>query len=308
MALPMLSKPVNPMADPMAQYLRLRDAGALAAEKGSYEEALPFFESALDLAQSIGDSILVDRAFCNRATVAIALGTVGEEISELRAILMRDQDGENSRLCAYHIAWYFMSRKSFKKALFYARIALDRSILLNRREWVASSHNRIGNVLIAESYFDEACTEYDKALALSDTMSPVDKARLLDNIGYCRIIEKRYSEGFELLYRSLRTLRRFDAECYLVHLDLCLAHLEVGRWRDARCHGETALTRARQLGRADVIKNSLYLLGQTASMSGAGTQAAGAYFAQLQDYFPNAPFLTEFLLSIDVRKMINLKA
>ncbi len=304
MALTMLSKP----ADPVVEYQRLRDAGAHAVESGRYEEALPLFESALELAHSIGDSILVDRAFCNRATVAIALQRVDGEISELRSILMRDQDAENSRLSAYHIAWYFMSQKAFKKALFYARIALDRSVTLDRQEWIASSHNRIGNILIAESYFDEACTEYEKALALSNTMSPVDKARILDNIGYCRIIDKRYSEGFELLYRSLRTLRRFDAECYLVHLDLCLAHLEVGRWRDAQCHGEAALVRARQLGQADVIKNSLYLLGQTASMSGAGKEAACAYFAQLQSYFPDAPFLTEFLLSIDVRKMINLKA
>ncbi len=304
MALPLLSKP----ADPSHEYQRLRDAGAQAADKGCFEEALPLFESALEVAHSTGDSILVDRAFCNRATVAIALQRVGNEISELRSILMRDQDAENSRLSAYHIAWYFMSQKAFKKALFYARIALDRSITLGRREWIASSHNRIGNILIAESYFEDACSEYEKALALSDTMSPADKARILDNIGYCRIIDKQYSEGFELLYRSLRTLRQVNAECYLVHLDLCLAHLEVGRWRDAQSHGEVALARAQQLGRADVIKNCLYLLGQTASMSGAGKEAACAYFAQLQDYFPDAPFLTEFLLSIDVRKMINLKA
>jgi phosphoglucomutase len=40
--------------------------------------------------------------------------------------------------------------------LFYARIALERAEALGRQDWVASTHNHIGNVLLAESFVDEA--------------------------------------------------------------------------------------------------------------------------------------------------------
>ena len=306
MALTMLTPP----ADPAREYQRLRDAGAAAVESGRYEEALALFDGALEQALALEDPVLVDRAFCNRATVVIFLDRVENEIPELRAILMRNQDAENSRLAAHHVSEHFEAQKAFKKALFYARIALERSEALDRKDWIASSHNRIGNILMAESYFDEACAEYEKALAHSDQMAPVWRARIHDNVGYCRILQSRYDEGFRLLYKSLQTLRRFDAQRFLIstHLDLCFAHLEVGRWRDARRHGEASLKRAQQFNEIDSIKNSLYLLGQTASMAGEGDASARAYFSQLQDYFPGAPFLTDFLLSIDVRKIINLKA
>lgn len=306
MALTMLDR----AADPAQEYQRFRDAGAHAVEGGRYEEALELFESALGLARQMGDPVLADRAYCNCATVVIFLRRVDGEIQGLRTILTRNQDTENSRLAAHHIAQYFEIQKSFKKALFYARVALDRSELLERRDWIASSHNRIGNILMAESYFDEACAEYEKALTLSDAMAPVWRARILDNVGYCRVLQKRYHEGFSLLYESLRTLRRFDAQRFLIstHLDLCLAHLEVGRLADARRNGEAALVRAEHFGDTDATKNCLYLLGQTASLAKGGERAARLYFAKLQHYFPDAPFLTDFLLSIDVRKMINLKA
>jgi tetratricopeptide (TPR) repeat protein len=57
--------------------------------------------------------------------------------------------------------------------LFYARIALDRSQVLESVDWLASSRNQIGNFLLAESRFDQALHEYEEALALL----PADQTR-----------------------------------------------------------------------------------------------------------------------------------
>lgn len=56
------------------------------------------------------------------------------------------------------------------------------------------------------------------------------------------------------------------------------------------------------------MKNVLYLLGEAANLQG-DFDLARSYFLRLQrDYYPNADYLPDFLLAIDVRKLVNLKA
>ena len=107
-----------------------------------------------------------------------------EPLTELRSILVARRDLETSRLAAYNIARIYERTKQYKKGLFYARTARDLSELLDRPEWIASSHNRIGNLLLAESYFAEACEEYDLALSLFEPSESVRHAILLENVGY----------------------------------------------------------------------------------------------------------------------------
>jgi Tfp pilus assembly protein PilF len=89
-------------------------------------------------------------------------------------------------------------------------------------------------------------------------------------------------------------------------LDLCFAHLELRRFADAWRHGHRALALGPTAG-GDTEKNALYLLGEVANLAG-DDQRAQDYFSRLQRFYPDAPFLTDFLLAIDVRKVINLKA
>ena len=136
------------------------------------------------------------------------------------------------------------------------------------------------------------------------------RALLLQNLGYCRILQKRFREGYTLLYESLAVLRRFKAWRFEAgtRLDLCFAHLETERFRHARRQGEAALRLAEATDQPEAMKNALYLLGETESLSGTGG-AAHAYFSRLQkEFFPDASYLPAFLMTVDVRKMINLHA
>lgn len=288
----------------------LKQRGHQAAEAGRLDEAADIFARALELANEHGDPRLIDLAVCNKAAVAIVLGQGQPELPRLREILVQNGDPVNCRLAAYNIARYFELTKNFKKALFYGRIARERAERQERPEWVASSHNLIGNVLLAESMLDEACAEFEQALALMPQEPSVWKARILDNLGYCRILQQRYPEGYALLYDSLRLLRRYRAGRYEIstRLDLCFAHLETGRLAHARRQGGTALRLAEAAGEADSIKNALYLLGEAESLSGDDASARG-HFARLQrEFFPDAGYLTGFLLAMDVRKLVNLHA
>jgi Tfp pilus assembly protein PilF len=285
--------------------------GRLATQEGRYAEAQELFAQAWERARQLGNQALADRVFCNKAAVTIELGEADSILGELRKILMRNSDQENCRLAAYNIARAYEYLKDYKKGLFYARIAKNHTDSLENpsQEWVASGHNQIGNFLVADSLFEEAVPEYETALQLTPESSPTRRAVIERNLGYCKIIQKQFRAGFTLLYRSLRTLRSSGplSERMFAHLDLSFAHLEVERYATAHRHAERGLAVAQQLRHADATKNALYLLGESANLMGDEALAC-FYFDQLQVHFPDTPFLTDFLLAIDVRTMINLRA
>ena len=279
-------------------------------ELGRLQEAEAIIDTALDWARDHGDARHVDSAICARAAVAIHLGRGEEELSYLREILLRNADPGNCRLAAYNLSIYYQFIKNYKKSLFYARIAFDRSRHLDRLDWMASSHNQLGNALLGESFVEQACSEYEQALALMPDEVSIWRARILTNLGYCRVLQNRFQEGYSLLYESLRLARRFGSKLFelVPRLDLSFAHLETGRYRHAERQGRIALELAEELGQRDAIKNSLYLLGEAANLQG-DIDTAYSLFARLQrEFYPDSDYLPGFLLAVDVRKLVNLHA
>lgn len=286
-----------------------RERWQRSAEVGHLEEAEEIIRGALAWAEEQGDARRIDAAVCALAAVAIQLGRGIGELPRLREILLRNADAANCRLAAYNISIYYQFARNYKKSLFYARIACERALQLSRPDWMAYSRNQLGNALLGQSYIDQACREYEAAAELIPD-SGVWRAQILNNLGYCRVLQKRFAEGYSLLYKSLRLLRRLSAERYQVvpHLDLCFAHLETGKYEHARRHGAAAFELAEKMGDSEATKNALYLLGETANLCG-DTERASDYFTRLQeDYFPDSPYLTGFLLAVDVRSLVNLHA
>ncbi len=294
-----------------AGYEFLSERGQESFKRGEVQVARDLFKEALVRASEAGDERAIDRAFCNLAAVEIEMGQFADtDLTRLREVLMRNVDAESCRLAAYWLACAHELRKGYKKALFYARISLERSIALERPDWVASSHNTLGNILIAESYFDQARGEYEQALAIMPPQHALDRALILDNLGYCRIVEGRIADGLHNLYESLRTLRHLGARGFerYPRLGLCFALLEIGRYRIAYRHGLIALKIAESVDDKNSVKNALYLLGEAANLA-HNTRGARGHFQALQErFFPNDRYLPDFLLAIDVRKLINLKA
>lgn len=293
----------------LQDYEGLRQLGDRAAQEGRLEAALGHLAGALEKAREIGDPDLEDRSLCNLTAVRIELNRADSALTELRGVLVRNSNPETCRLAAYSLARCYEIRKDHKKALFYARIARDHSKVLGRQDWLSSSHNQIANCLVAESFFDEAIDEYRLALEMVHEGHAGRRAVAEGNLGYCYVVRGNFATGMPLLVRSLRGLRRFgsEREVMVAHLDLCYAHLELGRHRWASLHGEKALGAAQRLGDQDTLKNALYLLGETANLLGDEEEAV-AYFTRLKSHFPDTPFLVDFLMAIDVRKMINLRA
>jgi tetratricopeptide (TPR) repeat protein len=293
-----------------AAFEEIRARGQAAIDADRLEEAVDILQTAVDLAIQQGDARLIDLTRCNRAAATVELGRGETELPQLREILVRNSDPASCRLAAYTIGRHYEVTRNYKKALFYARVALDRSRLTGRHDWLASSHNLIGNTLLAESYVEAAGAEYEKALALFSEEPSLARAKILDNLGYCRILQGRHTEAYRLLYESLKLFRRLGTPVYEIvpRIDLCFCHLEAGRYRLARRQGSIALALAESLGERDSIKNGLYLLGEAANLSG-DVEAATGYFMRLQqEFFPGADYLPRFLLAVDIRRLVNLHA
>lgn len=302
-----------PTADPTpdrARYEALRDRAAERIDAGDLAAAEALFEQALAAAREIDDAELVDRAYCNLAGVVVESGRRTAVLSELRRILMSNRDPENCRLAAYHIARAYELAREFKKGLFYARIAHDLSLRLGRERWIASSHNRMGDLLLADSFFDEAFHEYEKGLELMAEEPTFARAVLLDGMGYCQFVRGDHRAGFRSAFASLRMMRRLGVRPWQrgPHLTLCFGYLEQGRFRSAIRHGAVALRLAEEAGDESYVKNSLYLLGEAANLSGDPDGALRHFETLQRRYYPDERFLANFLLAVDVRRMVNLKA
>ena len=287
-----------------------RARGLAALEAGSLDEARECFAAALAAARELGDPELVDRAFCNEAAVAISLGEIDAPVAPLRQILLRNHSAANCYLAAYNIARAYELRKDHKKGLFYARIARDRAESLAHREWLASAWNQIANFLLGDSFFEEAASTYRRAVALLPGIETSRQLVYLTNLAYCDLMLGRMRNGVAMLYRCLRTARRrgWRRGEMIAHVDLCYAHLELGRLREAEKHGRKGLALAEASSEPDWVKNALYLLGEVAVVAGAAPEGRSRFEELQRRFYPDQPHLSDFLVTVDVRQLVNLRA
>jgi tetratricopeptide (TPR) repeat protein len=293
-----------------ADYEREWQLAVAANESGRLETARLHLAAALAAAETLGDEELVERVVCGRAAIAAALGELEDHIPRLCAIVLRNRSNVNAFLAANNVARACELRRDNKKGLFYARIARERAEAMERPEWVAAAANQIGNLLLADSYFEDAAESYRQALGILPAADGQRQLTYLANLGYCELVLGHFPAGLGHLYRCLRAARRNDwARLQMVaHIDLCYGHLELGRYEAAERHGRRGLALAESTGESDWIKNSLYLLGEVAVLDGAD-HLAYAWFHELQHrFYPAQTHLPDLLLSIDIRKLINLRA
>ena len=305
--------------DEIEDFETLRDRARKFVAKGSYREAATVYQRAVEIATAAGEADLADEALCGWGAAETELGNGAEVMPELRKILLGSAVDHNCCLAAYTLARAHELEGEVKKALFYARLFRDRAEYVERAGLKGLAQNLMGNLLVAEGREADAAACYRVALRLSGDASPTWTASAEGNLGYCLVVQAagsrtphraRFREGLKLLYRSLRTFRRERAEwdTALSHLDLCFAHLELRRTACAKRHAATALEFATRVDDLDMVKNCLYLLGQAAMLEG-DTKAARESFSDLERrFYPQQTGLTDVLMCVDLRQVVNLRA
>lgn len=284
----------------------------VAVEAVDLDRALALSERALACAEEDQDPEARDRALGNRASFLLALGRSEGVATEQQAVLFRSQDPVNRYFAAYNLSLVHHQRENFERSLFYGRMALEAAGRSEDAEFHGRAHNRVANVLIAQSYFGEAYEHCEQSLALLPGTSRVNRALVRVTAGYCLSILERLPEAFTHLHRSLRTFRRLRNKSWErlsdVRIALCYAYIEAGRLDHAARHGNVALDAARDAEDSDRLKKALYLLGEVEKQRG-DTRGAFQLFSRLQHvFFPDHPQLVDLLMQAQTHRLVNLLA
>ncbi len=298
------------MSPEMTTVDELRREGLRLYYARALDEALPYFDRALELAD---DDETRDLLTINKASVHIALEQASPEVQALPAIIMRRRALRG--LAAYHLAAKFENEKDYARARFYLEIALDAADEAGDERLRVVTTIDLGNMCVYDSHPAEAIDYYERALALiaeGAVMAAAEEREVqlwaafaTQNLGYCRVIGDRPEDGIPLLHRALEMLATCDGDAYAAepHLDLCLGYFELGKLEEARLHGEIGL---REAVEDRQIRNAHYLLGEVAYTLG-DTAGAEHHFDQLAQYYPDFPQLRNLLFAIDLRKIVNFK-
>jgi tetratricopeptide (TPR) repeat protein len=289
-----------------------RNRALLFLGKGEFPEALAAYDDALTSARAAEDDVFVDWIYACRAAAAAETGPAGDELVELKRILLRGRDAQTSFRAAYSAARIYELRRDFKRALFYSRIAEEHAGKLDDALAAVGCANQSGSLLAVDSRFEEAAAAYSRALSLGDghpSISDIHRAVALDNLGYCRLSLDEVKEGLELVHGAFDTLERHGArsQTVVVLLDLCFGYLKANRYAEARYFGEEGLERSPLSGDASLEKNLLYLLGEACHLSG-DDEAAAEYFDRLAALYPEFRNLRAYLEVFDFRNVINLRS
>ena len=309
--------PEDASADPcdgpgqVEPYTDLKDRGKQATLRGEFREAMVFYTRARQLAHSDGPPERIDEADLNVAMVLIQMGEARKGEEGLREILLRTRDKRIGVAAAYNLASSLRKQGRFERAMTYAQRALERTAGLDAVDCRAMIHNLIGNLHLGQTYLEEALAEYRKALALRESQegdTRYSRAIVLENLGYCLLLQQRLDEGTERIQEALALARevedrRCEAECLQ---DMCYGLLLQDRYDEAVREGEAALELAAEAGYDDIEENCHYLLGELGSRTD-DAERRDRHFQQLQSLHPELPFLRDFLCAVDVTQIITLK-
>jgi len=268
------------------------------------EASIALFDQATSLSEDGEHRELIS---INKSRAMIGLGLGGPEIQKLPQIILRRANPRHVSLAAYSLLSKFRLENEYSRATMYGRIALDAASELGEQSWIASILLEVGNVCVFDSRNSEAIDYYNQALAMVDVVSDPELTRAIiyQNLGYCRLLEDEIEAGLTLIHEAIDLMNRAGAPGYLPesYIDLCFGYLEAGELEKARHFGELGLELATEDRQ---VRNGHYLLGEVAFKNG-DTVGAQRHFGHLARFYPNFPHLSDLLLAIDLRSMVNLK-
>jgi len=282
----------------------LRQLGLSEMRANRPEEAIALFDQALHLTC---DEVLRELLTINKADALISASLDGPEVRELPGIILKRQNARHVYLAAYALQYKYQIAKNFTRAASYAKLALQASEEVHEDGWKSSALIQLGTLALFDSREADAIQYYAEALALLPETDPnlVRRGMAKQNLGYCLLLANEIERGLALIHEAVESLRKANADGYLpeCYLDLCFGYLEIGELAKARHFGELGLEGAVEVRQT---RNGHYLLGEVSYKSG-DLERAKFHFGQLEAFYPDFPHLTDFLLAIDLRSIVNFK-
>jgi tetratricopeptide (TPR) repeat protein len=281
---------------------------------GELKRSAELFAEAEHLADEHGEKDLADRAFCNRCAVLIELEQAATVVPRLKRILLSSSDPRNRFLAAYFTAVASDLDDEPQRATSYAERAMALASEWGEPDARARAANLVGTLAVRASRFADAEAAYREALSLHDGRDGyrrIMEAQEKDNLGYVLICSDRCEDGLRLCEEARGTLEEMQADHYLgeVLQDLCYGYLLHNQLERAETCGERALELALANDDRLVVKNCLFLLGETAVRRG-DTFRARRRLRELAGYYPEVALSEEIIdvfLATDMTSVVNLR-
>jgi tetratricopeptide (TPR) repeat protein len=283
---------------------RCRDA----VHQGRLQRATDLARRGLVVAGRSQDVTLRHQAATNHSMVLLEKGHIDEAEKGLREVVLASTEDETICRAAFYLASSLRRQKRLTRAHFFARTASERATALRDPLWRARCHNLTGNIELNRGDLKAALAQYRRALAIWE-IAPGDHrfalAIVLDNLGYCLTLQKKFREGLPYLARGLAYARqtgdrRTEAEC---RQDLAHTLMSLGAVCAARDNARTALAIGEDREYRDIVQNCFYILGELAALE-EDDEERDYWFTQLQTLFPDVPHLREFLGMFDVSDLL----
>lgn len=297
--------------DLKTRFANFFEKGARFIKQGNFKKAFEEYSKAHEIAQQLGNIILIHKCKANLSLALIELGEYKKAEKGLREIIISSKNDKIIFSASYSLAISLRKQGKYEAALKYAFMAMNKSREMQHPDAQAKSHNLIANIFLFQNYINNALAEYRKALEIRKK-EKVDNgfsmAILKENIGYCYILQKDFRTGIKFIKEALHIAlstgdKRCQSDCYQ---DLSYAYMLLRKLEIAEKMGERALHLSIENGYKDVEKNCYYLLGEINFLKG-NPGKMDSYFQKLQDLYPHLPFLKEFLSEFDVSDFITLK-
>lgn len=282
----------------------LRQEALAAFRTNDFESALETIEQAFTLGPEPDQHEILT---INKARCFIELRRNDPAVQALPMIVMRRREPRHTFLAAYTLQYKFRLEGEYDRANFYGRLAISTAENAGHPEWTPEPLLELGSTCIFTSETAQAIDSFERVLAMIDGSEgrELSVAFAKQNLGYAKVISGEVETGIALIHEAMDLMGRIGADGYVPEsqIDLCYGYLELDELETARHYGELGLEGAVEDRQ---IRNAHYLLGEVLFKLGDVTGARG-HFETLARYYPDFPNLTNLLLAIDLRRMVNLK-
>lgn len=236
------------------------------ATRGSFNEALGYYTSALKLFEELGIKQGISWSHNNMAGIYSEQGNNAKAIESYTKILRTyEEAGDKSGIgdCWINIGTIYFEQDDYDKALECFTKALKLKTEVVDQRGMATSLNNLGNVYGDQGFHDNAIDYYNKSLNKYEELG--DKHGMsyaLSNLGVSHRNIGKYSEALDLLARSLEIREALNEQKGIaISLNaIGTVHEKLGEYDKAIAYGSRALAIAQEIDDATLIEDASYAL------------------------------------------------
>jgi CHAT domain-containing protein len=230
------------------RYLRLKAAGNMGyvlLRAFRYEEAIPWFEKVLSLAEELGASDSEPRALSNLGWCSYRLGDLDKALLYYRDAASKFESTGNryeTQNCVGNIASALSDNHEYEAAAANYKRALAIAVSLHDRAFQAQWLNNLARLAIATGDWDAAERYNSEAWPIwKNLKDPRDETYSIANAGWIAAAKGDFGRAGEL-FRSL--LKASDDPVILLNAHAGLAHTFAGQGKDQEAEAEYRATDA----------------------------------------------------------------